>query len=68
MDNSAKAELQFSHSMNYCECGKPIYDKKTAQTAANKRMRDSHKLLRIYHCDLSNGWHLTSLIKHGYRK
>lgn len=45
--------------IEYCN-GKPIYDKKGAQTAKNKRMKQDHVKLRIYHCTYCNGWHLTS--------
>lgn len=45
----------------YCDYdGKMNYDKKTALTAKNKRMRDQHVALRIYPCEHSGFWHLTS--------
>lgn len=47
-------------------CGKFSYpDKRAAKTAANYRLRDhSHKrgkvkLLRVYHCEACQAWHLT---------
>ncbi len=39
--------------------GKVKYDKKGAQTVKNDRMRMEHTELRIYHCPLCNGWHVT---------
>jgi len=39
--------------------GKPSYDKKSAQTAANSRFEQDHVKLRIYNCPKCNGWHLT---------
>lgn len=47
--------------IRYCK-GKPMYDKKTARTAVNKRFKDDHVRLRIYHCNRCNFWHLTHLI------
>ena len=47
-------------SIDFCEeSGKPIYDKKGAQSAINLRMKRDHTKLRMYHCDKCNGWHLT---------
>lgn len=51
--------------IKYCKTGKPIYDKKTAITAKNKRYRDAHEKLRIYHCPECNGWHLSSSFYEG---
>lgn len=46
--------------VRYCSTsGKVQYDKKTAQTAANKRYADDHVELRIYQCPSCNWWHLT---------
>lgn len=45
----------------YCY-GKPVYDKRAAQTAKNKRMDEGHVRLRIYNCPFCNGWHLTSQV------
>lgn len=39
--------------------GKISFDKKGAQTAANKRWAEDHVQLRIYECRCG-GWHLTS--------
>lgn len=47
--------------MNYCK-GKPCYDKKGAQTAANKRFKEDHVKLRIYECEVGPHWHLTSKV------
>lgn len=48
-------------SKGYCgHDGKMNYDKKTARTARNKRMKDGHVALRIYQCEHSGFWHLTS--------
>ena len=46
-----------------CECGKVGFDKKTAQTKANWLMKNKGKRLRIYQCDISDYWHLTSVIQ-----
>lgn len=43
--------------------GKPIYDKRTAATARNKRWRDDRVELRIYPCPHCRGWHLTKRVK-----
>ena len=50
--------------INRCEesGGKPMYDKKTAVTAKNKRWREDHIKLREYHCPDCNWWHLTSRV------
>lgn len=42
--------------------GKPCYDKRTAETARNRRLRGQKApdYLRIYHCPKCNHWHLTS--------
>lgn len=47
--------------MEYCEeQGKPCFDKRSAQTAANARYSRDHTKLRIYpHHD---HWHLTSKV------
>lgn len=50
--NGTNGYCAFDHKMNY--------DKKTARTARNKRMKDGHVALRIYYCEHSNFWHLTS--------
>ena len=48
-------------TLGHCQHdGKMNYDKKTARTARNKRMKDDHVALRIYYCPFSNFWHLTS--------
>lgn len=44
--------------VEYCR-GKTKFDKKTATTSKNSRMKEDHVALRIYHCPLCNGWHLT---------
>lgn len=53
-------------TLNDQPCGKRIYDKKGAKTAANfrtggrKRYRHNRPaFLRPYYCDQCNGWHLT---------
>ncbi len=46
--------------------GKHCYDKKTAQTARNKRFKEDHVALRIYFHDKCGLWHLTS--EEPYRK
>lgn len=46
--------------IKHCYTGKPIYDKKGAQTAANLRFKRDHVKLRIYSC--RGHWHLTSQI------
>lgn len=44
-----------------CECGKVCFDKKSAQTKRNSLIRRGNaRDLRIYQCDRSNYWHLTS--------
>ena len=49
-------------TIKYCQwCGKPCYDKRSAQSAVNKRMKESGVRLRIYQC--GNHWHLTHLLK-----
>ncbi len=42
-------------------CTKKTFDKKTAQTIANRlsRMHNAHKL-RAYRCEACDRWHLTS--------
>jgi len=49
----------FRMDRDYCN-GKPVYDKKSAVTARNKRWKEDHIKLRIYPCFQCNGWHLTS--------
>ena len=39
--------------------GKIMFDKRSAQTAANKRYDDDHVELRIYECPYCHRWHLT---------
>ena len=47
----------------YCPVqGKNIYDKRGAQTEANRRWEEDHVELRIYNCPECNGWHLTKQI------
>lgn len=46
--------------LRHCKTGKPIYDKKGATTAKNRRWNEDHAKLRIYPCNFCNGWHLTS--------
>ena len=46
-------------NIDFCN-GKPCYDKKSAMSAKNKRFKEDHIKLRIYHCDECNHWHLTS--------
>lgn len=43
--------------VRYCK-GKVVFDKITAQTAANQRFAEDHIRLRIYPCH--GHWHLTS--------
>ena len=50
-------------TLNRCG-GKPVYDKKTAITAKNKRWKDDHVKLRVYNCHRCGGWHLTSKEKY----
>ena len=45
--------------MRYCKTGKPIYDKRGAVTAKNRRWEEDHAKLRIYPCNFCGGWHLT---------
>lgn len=45
--------------LDYCR-RKPMYDKKTAITAKNKRWHEDHIKLRIYECPHCVHWHLTS--------
>ena len=41
-------------------CGnKKTYDKKTALTVRNRRLREGVEWLRAYHCPKCNFWHLT---------
>lgn len=43
-------------------CSKQKYTKVEAQTVVNHRMSSRHnrpEKLRIYHCGLCNGWHIT---------
>lgn len=48
-----------------CKCGKVGFDKKSAQTKANWLVkRGKEKRLRIYQCNLSDYWHLTSTKTH----
>lgn len=49
--------------VEYCK-GKTKFDKKTATTAKNARMKEDHVALRIYPCPKCNGWHLTSQNPH----
>lgn len=51
-----------ANAIERCISGKPIYDKKGAQTAKNRRMKTGHVKLRIYECSLCTGWHLTSRV------
>ena len=50
---------KWSDNSDFCQ-GKKCYDKKGAQTAKNKRFKDSHTELRIYQCPICDYWHLTS--------
>lgn len=43
-----------------CESGKIKFDKKGAQTAANKRWELEHVELKIYECKWCFFWHLSS--------
>lgn len=48
-----------------CECGKVCFDKKGAQTKANwLKRRGNQKYLRVYQCEVSDYWHLTSAKHH----
>ena len=48
------------HRVRICPMsGKMTFDKRGAQTAANKRFEEDHVKLRIYPCGCG-GWHLTS--------
>lgn len=49
-------------NMRWCK-GKPQYDKKSAISAKNKRFRQDHTELRVYHCPSCNFWHLTSQLE-----
>lgn len=49
----------FRNKPQYCG-DKPIYDKRQAETAKNRRWNQDHIRLRIYHCPNCNYWHLTS--------
>lgn len=52
--------------------GKICFDKKSAESARNKRLkpkrrdrrRNTPEQLRIYHCQICNHWHLTSKPKY----
>lgn len=46
--------------MKYCKTGKPVYDKKAAVSAKNRRYKTDHTELRVYHCNRCNYHHLTS--------
>lgn len=48
-----------------CVCGKVCFDKRSAQTKKNWLVKKGReKFLRIYQCDQSNYWHLTSTKTH----
>ena len=54
--------------LSYCrKYGKPMYDKRGAETAKNHRYEMQHVRLRIYQCDYCDYWHLTSKLR-GKRK
>lgn len=44
--------------------GKIIYDKRGAITAKNLAFKRGLNRLRIYECDLCDGWHLTHKINY----
>lgn len=48
--------------VEFCD-GKVIYDKKTAITARNLRMKESHQELRVYECEKGDHWHLTKQMR-----
>lgn len=59
----SKKELWKQAKRQYAMCDKKqVYSKKDAQTVRNLRMKSGSKELRIYHCPICNGWHLTSQI------
>lgn len=61
MSKSFRSEMKIFRGSNY-KCvttGKVMYDKKSAQTAKNFRMKNDHVKLRIYQCPDCNQWHLT---------
>lgn len=49
----------------YCN-DKRAYTKKGAITAANKRFKEAHEVLRIYECDIAPHWHLTKMKLQNY--
>lgn len=62
MNKVKRAEMNMFKEVPRCVSGKPIYDKRGAVTAKNKRMRDEHVELREYSCPKCHGWHLTKQV------
>lgn len=57
------------HSRERGVCGKVKFDKKSAQTKRNWLMKKGREdLLRIYHCEFCNAWHLTHQEKDSDRR
>lgn len=57
-----KRELRlFKSEIKYCH-EKPMYDKKSAETAKNRRWKYERIKLRIYQCPECDFWHLTSKV------
>lgn len=52
-----------------CECGKVAFDKRGAETKRNVLINTGQeKYLRIYVCEYSGSWHLTSKDYKGERR
>lgn len=55
-----KHEIDGRLPVSYCsKADKVIYDKKSANTAKNRRFQQDHVALRVYECEVCHGWHLT---------
>lgn len=55
-----QSQNEYPHDVRYCQ-GKPMYDKRGATSAANKRYHQDHIRLRIY--QHGNHWHLTKQLE-----